>query len=35
MSRDAKKIAQGRKLEDQAPLQPAPRMAPRRQPTAR
>jgi hypothetical protein len=35
MSRDAKKIAQGRKLEDQSPLQPAPRTAPRRQPTAR
>jgi hypothetical protein len=34
MSRDAKKIAEGRKLEDQ-PSQPAQRMAPHRQPTAR
>jgi hypothetical protein len=35
MSRDAKKIAQGRKLEDQQAPQPGPRQAPRRQPTPR
>jgi hypothetical protein len=35
MSRDAKKIAQGRKLEDQQPPQPMPRQPPRRQPTQR
>ena len=33
MSRDAKKIAQGRKLDQ--PAQPAPRQPPRRQPTPR
>ena len=35
MSRDAKKIAQGRKLEGQDPPQPPPRMVPQRQPTPR
>jgi hypothetical protein len=35
MSRDAKKIAQGRKVEDQQPGQSRPRAAPHRQPTAR
>jgi hypothetical protein len=35
MSRDAKKIAQGRKFEDQQAPQPMPRRPPHRQPTPR